>query len=172
MKSNVFASADWLKSDNNHGYGTLPIPSPRDAQISALLHDWLKLDEPSRNAALSGISEEHRFTLLGYSERMASLAVRDRNQEHIVLGLLALGLDGWRDDWRNNAALICLHHDAAPRIGLLPASVFEEAAKLLPQKPADAIRSFLRRSDEDKSLAAMGYLAGADGDGFRYKRTW
>ncbi|MHB1552238.1 MAG: hypothetical protein ACYDEU_08015 [Vulcanimicrobiaceae bacterium] len=171
MNTDLFAAADWLKAENNHGYGTLPIPSQRDAEISSLLRAWLNLDESSRNAALSQIPEEHRFTLLGYSERMASLAVRDREKEYIVLGLLALGLDGWRGDWRDNATLVCLHYDAAQRIGLAPSSVFDEAAKLLPQKPAQALKSFLRRSAEDKSLATMGYLAGAD-DGFRYKRTW
>lgn len=168
----IFSSVEWLRAENNSGYGTLPIPQPRDEEISALLRSWLSLEEPVRRAALSQISEDYRFTLIGYSERMASLAVRDRNREHILLGLLALGLDGWRDDWRDNASVVCLHHDAAQRIGLCPSNLFEEAARLLPNKPANALRSFLRRSEEDKAVEAMGYLAATDADGFRYKRTW
>ncbi len=171
MKTNLFASSDCLKDENNHGYGTLPIPIQRDAELSDLLNAWLDLDELSRNAALSQITEEHRWTLLSYSERMATWAVRDRDRSHIVLGLLALGLDGWQFDWRENMVMICLHYDAAQRIGLTPASVFEEAAKLLPQKPADALISFLHRSDEDRSLEAMGYAVGVDDDGFRYLKT-
>ncbi len=135
----------------------MPIPQRRDAEISSLLRAWLELDEPTRKAALSQLPSDCRFTLLGYSERMASLAVRDRNKEHVLLGLLALGLDGWRDDWRDNVLVVCLHYDAAKRIGLRPNDLFEQAAALLPEKPAIALRSFLRRSEEDKSLEAMGY---------------
>jgi len=172
MTMSIFASVEWLRAENNSGYGTLPIPQPRDMEIGGLLRSWLSLEEPSRKAALSEVSEDHRFTLIAYSERMASLAVRDRNREHIILGLVALGLDGWRDDWRDNAAVVCLHHDAARRMGLHPDDLFEEAARMLPDKPANALRSFLRRSEEDKAVEAMGYSAMADTDGFRYKRTW
>lgn len=172
MDGGPFASVEWLKVEKNHGYGTLPIPSQRDAEISGLLRAWLALDGSSRNTALAQVAEEYRLTLLGYSERMASLAVRDRNREHVLLGLLALGLDGWRVDWRDNATLMCLHYDAAKRIGGPPQGVFEEAAALLPANPATALRSFSRRSEEDKSLGSMGYVAGSDSDGFRYKRTW
>ncbi|MEJ1968710.1 MAG: hypothetical protein WDN03_08800 [Rhizomicrobium sp.] len=61
--------------------------------------------------------DEQRFTLLAYSERMASLAVREHNKGLIILGLLALGIDGWRGDWRDNAVLISLHYDAAKMLG-------------------------------------------------------
>lgn len=172
MKSDLFAAAEWLKAERNHGYGTLPIPTQLDVEISSLLDVWRNLDEPSRKAVITQFPKDYRLTLLGYSERMASLAVRDRNKELILSGLLALGLDGWRDDWRDNATLVCLHYDAAQRIGLLPSSVFEEAAKILPPKPAEALRSYLRRSHEDGGLEAMGYIAGTDSDGFRYQRTW
>jgi hypothetical protein len=32
--------------------------------------------------------------------------------------------------------------------------------------------SFLRRSDEDKSIAAMRFVEGADDDGFRFQDEW
>jgi len=170
--TNHFEAAEWLRATNNRGYGPLPIPQPRDAEIEALLRSWMALDESTRQAAAQGIAEEQRFTLLAYSERMASLAVRKRNQELIRLGLLALGIDGWRGDWRDNAALISLHYDAAQRVGADPASLFETTAGVLSPKAANALRSFLRRAPADKSLEAMGYEAGTDADGFRYKRTW
>jgi hypothetical protein len=172
MSTNLFAAADWLKVKNNQGLGVLPIPQPRDLEISELLRVWMVLDESARQASAQEILEEQRFTLLGYSERMASLAVRDRSQELIMLGLLALGVDGWRGDWRDNAVLISLHYDAAQRLSADAESLFENAAALLSSKAANALRSFLRRSAPDKTLEAMGYVAGTDADGFRYKRTW
>lgn len=167
-----FSAAKWLNAESNYGYGTMPIPTPRDMEICCLLRSWLKLEKLTQMVELSSIPEEYRLTLLSYSERMASLAVREHNKEYIFLGLLALGLDGWSNEWRDNAALVCLHYNAAQRIGLPPNGVFEEVAKLLPPKPAEGLRSYLRRSEEDKSLQAMGYILGTDGDGFRYQRTW
>lgn len=172
MSEQLFSDALWLNIDNNKGYGTLPIPQPRDAEISDLLRAWLALDAPARMATGQGLLQEQRFTLLAFSERMASKAVRDANPEWISLGLLALGIDGWRGDWRDNAALIALHYDASQRLGIEPDMTFERAALLLSDKVANALRAFLRRSADDKSLEAMGYEAGVDGDGFIYKRTW
>jgi hypothetical protein len=137
-----------------------------------LLRTWIALDAKDRLAAAEGICEDQRFKLLAYAERMASLAVRERNQEYIILGLAALGADGWRGDWRDNAAIISLHYDAARKLGLPPQPVFETAAALLSAKPALALRSFLNRLPQDKTLEAMGYIAGADGGRFRYERTW
>lgn len=54
----------------------------------------------------------------------------------------------------------------------IPEAIFESAARLLPEKPAEGLRSFLHRSTEDKSLGAKGYAASSDEDGFRYRRTW
>jgi hypothetical protein len=99
VNNDLFASCDWLRGQNNSGYGKLPIPRPRDSEISNLLRAWIALDEVGRKQSALEISNEQRSTLLAYSERMASLAVRERNQEFTILGLIALGVDGWRDDW-------------------------------------------------------------------------
>ena len=103
---------------------------------------------------------------------MASLSVRNYDASLIRSGLLAVGIDRWRSDWRENVMIVALLHDAAARIGIEPGSIFENAAALLADKPANAIRRFLLRSAEDKSLTAMGYTAGTSPDGFRYLRTW
>lgn len=161
-----------MRVNENEDYGNLPIPHPRDDEIEALILRWASLDPEARERAVAEIGEDQRFTLLAYSERMASRAVRDRNGELIFMGLLALGLDGWRADWRDNAVLLCLHHDAALKAGIPPEAVFERAATLLPPRVGAALQAFLRRTAEDKSLDAMGYKNGTDADGFRYRRTW
>lgn len=167
-----FRRGGGLKGKNNNRYGPLPIPQPRDGEITEVLRAWMALDEPTRQVAAQRILEEQRNTLLAYSERMASLAVRERAEEWIFLGLVALGVDGWRGEWRENVLVICLHYDAAQRLRVSPESVFEKAATLLPLRSANALRAFLRRSEADKTLKAMGYVVGADADGLRYIRTW
>jgi hypothetical protein len=167
-----FFSADWLLTENNHGYGKVPIPQPRDGEITSQIKNWMGLSELARQESASHILDKQRFLFLAYSERMASLAVREDSEELLVLGLIALGLDGWRFDWCENLLVVSLHYDAAERIGANPETVFERAAALLSEKPADGLRSFLRRSARDRSLEAMGYIAHSDDQGFRYKRTW
>ena len=172
MNQDLFASANFLLAESNHGYGTLPIPQQRDGEITDILWKWIALDDSAREEAASHLLNDQRLVLLAYSERMASLAVRQRKEDFLVLGLLALGIDGCRADWRDNVLVMCLHYDAAQRIGASVDGVFAKAASLLPTKAADALRAFTHRAPEDKSLKAMGYIAGQDGDGFRYRRTW
>jgi hypothetical protein len=173
MSEDLFSSASWLAGENNIGYGPRRIPDPRDAEITRLLQDWTDLDALERTKSRSHISAQQQGTLEAYSERTASRAVRDHNEEFILLGLLALGIDDWgTGDSRGRILLLPLHYDASLRIGVSPASIFEKAASLLGGEPADAYRSFLRRSERDRSLEAMGYVAGKDADGFRYIRTW
>jgi hypothetical protein len=172
MTIDLFSSTSWLDVDTNIGYGPLPIPQPRDREISGLLEKWKEMSAVERQAAGQCIRESQRFTLLAYSERMASFAIRTLDEEKIFLGLLALGVDGWKADWRDNAEILCLHFDAAKRIGSPPNRIFERAAILLSLKVGTALRSFLRRTPEDQSLEAMGYSVGDDNDGFRYRRDW
>jgi hypothetical protein len=168
----LFASAEFFRDTNNRRYGTLPIPQPTDNDISELLKTWMQLNDAQRHDTAQEIDEKHRYTLLAYAERMASLAVRLRDREPIILGLIALGISGYVGDWRDNATIIALHYDAALRANQSPAETFEEAAAYLAQELAAAIKAFLRRSEEEKSLKAMGYSSGTDAEGFRYRRSW
>lgn len=131
MTDDIIASAIWLKAENNRGYGALPIPQPPDDKITKLLRAWATLALSARSAASTRVLDEQRFTLLAYSERMASLAVRTGDIEKIFLGLLAVGVDGWRGDWRNNIILLSLHYDAAQKLSRAAEPVFEKAASLL-----------------------------------------
>jgi hypothetical protein len=171
MIDDLIASAEWLKVENNRGYGKLTIPQPTDDQITELLQTWVALSPSERLAASLRVLDEQRFTLLAYSGRMASLAVRTHDAEKIFFGLLALGVDDWGGDWRENILVLALHYDAAERLGVVE-PVFARAAAFLSPKLATALASFLRRSPADKSLKAMGYVAASDDDGFRYHRTW
>lgn len=172
MDTQLFAKADWLHVDRNNGYGPAPIPSPRDGDIESLLVKWQALGFSERSATAALISEGQRFTLLAFAERMATAAVRHKDPSRVHLGLLALGLDGWKSDWRDNATILCLHHDAALRLTADPEQVFRKAGSLLSEKVSSSYSDFLARPDEDKALDAMGYATGRDEGGFRYKREW
>jgi hypothetical protein len=50
-------------------------------------------------------------------------------------------------------------------------AVFLESARQFGLDDTFGLEAYLKRSDEDKSLASMGYVEGADEDGFRFVRT-
>lgn len=168
----VEGAAARLVAGRNAGYGPLPLPAPLDAEIGRLLDAFTRASPEQREFLLSRMTREHSPTLLAFSERMASLAVRERAPGRILEGLLALVVEGYATDYRENALILSLHHDAATRIGADPARLFEEAASYAKPEVAQALTKFLARSPEDKSIAAMGYEVGAEPDGFRYHRTW
>ena len=161
-----------LVAGNNPGYGPLPLPAPRDAEIARLLDVFTQASPEQRGQLLSRLTREHSPTLLAFAERMASLAVREREPRRIFLGLLALVVESFASDYRENAMILSLHYDAAGRIGADPARLFEEAASYARPEVARALRRFLARSPEDQSIAAMGYQEGREPDGFRYQRNW
>src|SRR5579885_505258 len=145
-----------------------PIPQPEDAIIADAVLAWSRLPRSDRDAASQSVTLRQWYVLLAFSRRRASLAVREEREELIFQGLLAVGLDGWRYDFRDCIVRLALLYDAAVRIGVAPEEVFERAATLLPPRSAAELRSFLLRAPEDRSLWVMGYKAGSDEDGFRY----
>lgn len=165
----LFANAEWLETEQNHGYGLLPIPTKRDEEITSLLRAWADLNPADRERASKALRPTQVLTLLGYSERMASLAVRRKDREILRLGLLALGLSGWRGDQREGLMVLSLFFDAAQRLGMLPSDLFADIARLLSAEVGVELRAFLSRAPEDRSVEAMGYHAGKDVDGFRYE---
>jgi hypothetical protein len=165
----LFSDARWLKSSANEGYGSLPIPTKRDDEITNLLGEWRGLDSVPRDSAIQRIDPDQCASLLAYSERMASLAVRNRDRNTLLLGLLAVGISGWRDDPRDGMMLLSLFFDAAQRLGVPPSSLFNDAGTLLPVDIGSELRAFLNRSPEDRSIRVMGYSDGNDADGFRYQ---
>lgn len=161
--------ADWLKDRNNRGYGNAPLPEPRDEKIAELIRGWIDLSAADRRDVESLISRDNSFTLIAFGERMASLGVRERNSERLLLGLLALGIEGGNFDWRENYKVVPLHYDAAERIGVDPVLLFDNAATLLGGNLAKFLRGFLRQPQSEKSIAQMGYRIGKDEQGFRYE---
>jgi hypothetical protein len=172
MTDELITSAECLNTENNRGYFGLPIPQPIDGEITELMRVWAELSPSERSAASLRVSDRQSLRLKAYSERMASFAVRTRDPEKIFFGLLALGVDGWRGDWREKVLVLSLHYDAIQRLNVDPAAMFERAAALLSPKAATDFANFLRRSSENKSIKVMGYVVASDDDGFRYQRTW
>ena len=159
-----------LKSANNKGYGQERLPVARDTEIRDLLREC---EENGQLAELrQQLDSDHFPALRCFAERNASLAVRSSNPGLIRIGLLALALASLSENSRDTFLILPLYYDAARRLKVDAEWLFRSTARAVSEKAADALGRFLDRSVEDKSLAAMGYLAAADEEGFRYQRQW
>jgi hypothetical protein len=169
---NNFIELFFLEENYTDGYGTWPIPHPLDEKILNLIERWKKLDVKERIETSNFITSKYHFVFLAFSERMASNSVRKINPQYIADGLIALGLDGWAFDWRDNVLVLSLLYHSTVLIGAEPKTIFTNAGKLLSPNVQKAFTLFLNRNPEDKAIAAMGYVESMDKDGFRYLRTW
>jgi hypothetical protein len=160
-----------LRNVDYNGYGVQSIPSPLDAKFQRLVGVFSRLS-PAERERVYTLSPIPPFALLAFSERMASLAVRERSQTELFLGLMGLVLEGFRHDPRESMLILALHNDAAARIGADTTKVFAEASVYAPMDVARQLTNFVLRNPEKKSIVAMGYDTVGESSTFRYKRTW
>lgn len=155
-----------LEPSNNRGYGRKPLPTIRDDEIAVLLHQLV-----SQNS-ISSLEPQHGIVLAAYAERMASLAVRTGSSELIRDGLVAIQLALKSGDQRESMPVLSLLSRAAELIGSTPSEEFLAAARYMSLTPSDQLISFLERNEDDRSLAAMGFVESSDEQGFRFERVW
>lgn len=160
-------------ASHNRDYVEAAIPSARDTHIRAYLERFRSSGTAERDQVANALGPAYTDTFLSYGERMATLAVRERNAHHALLGLLAVALT-WRGcvDVRPAIPILGLLYDSAKRAGGEPEHVFSEAAALCPADVAPVLRDFLTRLDLEQIADEMGFSNGRDRDGFRYRRTW
>ncbi|MFJ8689860.1 hypothetical protein [Micromonospora wenchangensis] len=107
-----------------------------------------------------------------FAERAASIAVRHQDVHEIRAGLLAVVISQEiADDPRESIAALSLLYRAAEMIGGDPNSEFVAASNAVGGE-VGGLLDFLRRSQEDRSIEAMGYEEGDDQGGFCFVSNW
>lgn len=151
-------------------YYQLPISCELDNEISDILVNLSMYDQKEMELIADSISGDDARVLGLFAERMASLAVRQKSIEPIKCGLFALLIYARTEDPRDVLLVLSLLHDAVEKVGDIPNTIFNEAGALFRGSPL--LSDFLNRSEEDKSIDAMGYKESNNEDGFLYVRTW
>jgi len=150
------------------GYWNLSIPSDVDSTIVEWVEQYTGLSPINKALQKRMLTHEMRLLLLYFSERMATMALRAGDQEFFDHGLYALTAAFDFLDTREILPVLSLYHDTSIRHGLS----FDRFTD-----PADSfnniVTAFLRRKQEDKSIASMGYTIGYDELNIpRYQRIW
>ena len=155
--------------DIRKGYPEPFLPCDRDERISTLVKLFINGTNLDRRHIWQSVDWHLSGAVTGFAERMASLAVREKSRERIVEGLVALIIEDYFCDWRDNLRRVAPLYDAAKKIGLDPNALFLEVAGQFKSSVAVSLRQFTERSPQDQSLEAFAYSESADADGFIYK---
>ena len=159
-----------LERARGSDYYKQAIPSDIDAAIGEALARLSSCDDADRALVVEGIAGDHARVLKLFAERMASLAVRRNSPEPVRKGLAALSIVTRTEDEREVLLVLSLLHDAAMKVSGSAKEIFAEGGAVL--GGAKLLNGFLRRSDADKHIKAMGYEESETEDGFLYVRTW
>jgi len=166
------AIATELSSPTCNGYLQRPLPCDLDARVEALIDAYVKNSASVKSEITTAIGPEQTFGLLAFAERMAILSVRQKSREPLMKALLALVVEGFRCDAREDILVLALINHSAIKVGADPKQLFGEAAGHASTEVAQYLREFAERRHEDKSIQAMGYSEEMTSDGFNYARNW
>jgi hypothetical protein len=109
--------------------------------------------------------------LRAYAERAASRAVRGKDRDLLVLGVIALAVGGLDQNALEALMRMPLIEDASKRVGAELADVFEEAAGVVGHPSTVSLMLWLTRKPQDRTPECMGFSDGEDESGFRYRWT-
>lgn len=102
-----------------------------------------------------------------FATRAAMISVRREDCDWLLPALIAASIEGRGiDDYRYNLITLSLVYHSATLLGINLPDIFKRAGEL-----ADAegyFEHFLNRSEHDKSIEAMGHLAGESPAGLVY----
>jgi hypothetical protein len=149
-------------------------PMPPDhlqEAISTIIEAFRMADQPARRAIAFRVNEYLQGRLLGYATDMASLAIRRNAPDCVAQGLMALAIEGGREELRDSITALAMLYHSAVRLNMDAVKAFAEAATLAtPGDFATAMSRFPFRPPENRDLAAF-YLAEANNeDGFSYEQ--
>lgn len=160
------------RRDGKPLYAFRAIPCEIDTLISDFVRMFMQAAMPERRLIIDAIPPRAGGFLTCFAERMATLGVRKQSRQILLEGLVALVVESYKEDFRDNLINLAPLYDAALRTGVDPQALFNEAASYLNNAPARDIAEFPRRKLEDRDLASMGFIESSDADGFKYERTW
>lgn len=124
---NYFVDID----DIPNGYFKEPLPSQSDEAVSKLVEVFKKSDAETKENIIDECSNSRRRSsiILCFMERMANLAVRQKNKEYLIDALTAMAIENFNQEDKEFFIAMPLIAYSAKKIGLDPKILFTEAAQ-------------------------------------------
>ncbi len=152
-------------------YWAAQLPCMDDARITEICELYRHLSAQERGAFEEKVSQNGYGILGSYSVRMATLGAREKREERLIYGIVALTI-GWTTpyiDWRETLmALAPLYHSAT--IVEEPRRIFEAGVQHVEdERIRGLILGFLDRNPRDQRLEVMGWKAVEGPHGLIYR---
>jgi len=150
-----------------------PLPTDRfDEVISSIIEAFRTSDPASRKAIASRLSQYSQKRLLGYATGLAALPVRRQSPGLVLEGLMALVVEGGREDIRDSIVSLAVLYHSAVELQLDAAKTFAGVASLgEPNALQLEMNRFPFRAPKDRNLAAFHLREINTEDGFSYEHV-
>ncbi len=150
------------------GNWTLPIPSKYDREIIKCIQFYNSQNLENRQKIRKEINVSVARLLLFFSERMATLSLRTKNQSMFDIGLFGLSITLGKIDIREITLIFSLYFDVFKRCSVSFNKILEQKDEF-----SEHLSSFLNRKNEDKQIESMGYIVEVNEmKELAYKRNW
>ncbi|MGH8076284.1 MAG: hypothetical protein ACREPE_03020 [Lysobacter sp.] len=160
-----------MTSRSRIGYGK-QLPGELD-EVFCRVAQQMQLASPQEvSQMVKTVPDELGPFVLGFSDRMSILAIRQRDARMVSWAMMAHVLEDFRTDPRENMLRLALVHHVAETLGEDPYVVFGRAAALASEGASRDILAFLTRPPEMRSIDVMGIepFDAPDGLSFRFVR--
>ena len=149
LLSNVSESKYWADK----------LPSTIDTKIAKICTLYMQASSIQRQVLSSSLTRRTSFNLSAFAIRMAMLSVRQRGEDMLLDGLVALviGLDWLDTDVREVLMDLSVIYNSAAKIGD-PDHLFHTVVQYaVEERTKRVILSYITRSPEDKQIETMGW---------------
>lgn len=150
------------------GYGR-NLPAESDKQFLSLASLYIDGDATQRREIREAVTDRSRLLLIGFSHRIATLADRQGDRDLLFRALVAHAIENFEHDERENILRLSVVNHVAEKLGLSPVDLFEDAAKISSPRAASALRAFISRPPELKSLRVMNIVEENSEEGVIYR---
>lgn len=172
LKNSIDNILSLLERSRLGQYAAERLPSDTDKQILQLTRVFREGSEEQRTLIRDQVTDEYTYGLLTFAKRMAVLTVRKEEVKWAKEGLLAVAIENFNLDQREDMPMLCLLNHSITKIGADPVAVFEEVARYAEPDVSETMMRYVKKKEREKSIAAMGYEEVSGADGFDYKRKW
>jgi hypothetical protein len=148
------AILDRLHAARLTGYGAV-LPGPLDRDFSELARAYLASSPPERAALRAAVPPDLSLLLIGFSDRLATLAARTGSEESLTEALVAHAIEGFRHDPRENILRLSVVNHVARRLKVDPGALFARVAAMASPEAREQLEAFAARPEATKSLKAM-----------------
>jgi hypothetical protein len=146
-------------------YKTRVLTQEQQGWVQFICDHYLRALPDERARIHSMVTPEISFLFFMYAKAMAVEAVRDRQEEKVFNGLIALAVENRVFDWRDSMMVLVLLHHSTVKIGADASRLFQRAAAISTPQTREGFLRFSARTPESLDLAKFGYQEGTDSEG-------